>query len=602
MLDAVKVSLESEVFFAICKSADTPTSLGAWLRFKYAEHAQLASLGIVAENYRSSEEFMKDYLVCSFLSKWKGLQTGVDVKAEAYQRFKTAEDKCAVTNRRIRDSSVHGLGHEAEQVLHHARRKIARLLGPFAWQKVLHGGWGPGATYDLKRSYAQPDRKMSEIPFSVTARCLPVFRELLAADLHWSAVICGVKPCDIWGELCFLPSVFELVKGCRLTTVPKNAETDRTIAVEPRANGFLQKGVGKYIRRRLLSVGIDLDNQGNNQRGAERALRDGLATIDLKMASDTIAQELVFLLLPVDWANALDDLRSPAFLVKNEWTRIEKFSSMGNGFTFELETLIFWAIASAVTPDDQQQDVLVYGDDVIVPAKCAPAFVDMATVCGFEVNTKKTHIAGLFYESCGRHYFNGSEVTPIYQKELVSSLPAQIRCSNRLIRYALRYADPLLGTLHPLTKSAWLASRRLVGPSQFVIPLGFDGDDGFATPRVLFPKNVQFDPNGGYRVRVLRVDTWLSPCHEGALLALSLRRMAERLTADAISLVEKRPACWTPFSLRVFASVTAKRESVRSLYRAGDDDERSDIRIEKENCFSAGWRSIYPKKEFDFTW
>jgi hypothetical protein len=164
----------------------------------------------------------------------------------------------------------------------------------------------------------------------------------------------------------------KLVKGNSIITVPKNYKTDRTIAKEPCMNIYIQKGIGRCIRKRLKRVGIDLDDQKRNQEGARIGSLDGsLATIDLSMASDTVALELVSFLLPNDWWWALEQCRSPVgVLPSGELVAYQKISSMGNGFTFELESLLFWAICQQVACSNINETdcrILVYGDDIVVP-------------------------------------------------------------------------------------------------------------------------------------------------------------------------------------------------------------------------------------------
>lgn len=524
-MTANRVDPVGEVFFALCKSVDTGVSLGRWLRYKWGEHLQLASAAIDPADYVSPTVFARDYLVDSYMSKYTGLNTGLNLEAEALKKLEASEVQCALTNGWIQSCRATGFDTRTERILFAARRKIARLLGPFSWERIARYGWGPGATFELARKRAQVDLKMSELPFTVTRRALPLFREELAADLHWSACVLGVSPADIGGKFCFLPSLFDVVEGCRVTTVPKNAKTDRVIAIEPRANGFLQKGLGYEIRRCLRKVGVDLDDQGLNQSGAYRAWFDDLATLDLKAASDTVSKELVFELLPVDWAIALDDVRSHSFCVNGQWIKTEKFSSMGNGFTFELESLIFWSLASACVEDSSDRyTVLVYGDDIIVPKESAELLVEVLQETGFEINLEKTYLSGNFYESCGRHYFKGEDVTPIYQKEECTDEDdlSFIRCGNRIMRYAVRRGDYPY-SLERVCKSPWYAIRARAGHThRFQLPLGTEGDDGWLVPADEFEVGGR-DVNLGLSCRTLRIVSAQAPANPAALLALRLR-------------------------------------------------------------------------------
>jgi hypothetical protein len=358
-----------------------------------------------------------------------------------------------------------------------ARRKIASLLGEYdssLWLDMCK--WGPGATFSLKGVHANLDNKIREDRLSITATALPYFRRVISDDYHWlrSRGIDAEGPCN-------LLKGFEVVRGCRVTTVPKSAKTERTIAIEPTANQFLQGGIGNYIRRRLKRTGIDLNDQTHNQNGARDALIRQFATVDLKAASDTVSRELVYELLPFDWARTMDCLRSKEYLSpKGEWHTFEKFSTMGNGFTFELETLIFWALSKAVLEiEGLTEQVLVYGDDIVIHEAAVPLLKEVFAFCGFTINTEKTHFASAFRESCGKHYFMGFDVTPIYQKEVPDVLEEVYRLANRLRRLAFSMAsgDGCMGIL----RNSWLAAIRNIR-IRHATPIDSEDDDGLALP------------------------------------------------------------------------------------------------------------------------
>ena len=207
-----------------------------------------------------------------------------------------------------------------------------------------------------------------------------------------------------------------VVPGNIFFTVPKNAETDRGACKEPDWNMFFQKGIGDYIRARLKRVGCDLDDQTLNQRLARAGSIDGsLATIDLSAASDSNSISLVERIVPFELYRVMDDLRSPVtMLPSGEYYTPNMFSSMGNGFTFELESLLFLSLTRAVTSLFRIPGrISVYGDDIIAPTKCIPVLLDLLGYCGHRPNTDKTFHTGFFRESCGKHYFHGNDVTPI---------------------------------------------------------------------------------------------------------------------------------------------------------------------------------------------
>ena len=93
---------------------------------------------------------------------------------------------------------------------------------------------------------------------------------------------------------------------------------------------------------------------------------------------------------------------------------------MGNGFTFPLETLIFWALTASACEGDVDS-VSVYGDDIICPRERADDVIDTLTMCGFKINLEKSFVEGPFRESCGCDYYKGIDIRPFYKKEPVVS-------------------------------------------------------------------------------------------------------------------------------------------------------------------------------------
>jgi len=516
----------SEVYFAVCSAIDTPYTLGLWLRFR-DDHKSFLNATIDPRNYDCAYTFAQDYMAFSLLSKYKGLDTGLDLEHEALRRFIDAERICQQTNERLKQSRNVGYPADLNSLLLGAQRKIACLLGPYSTFKVDESyGWGPGATADIPRRRAFVDTKVNQTPMSVTPSALPILRQAIGADLHWSAVLLGVDVGVIAGPFCFLPDLFLVREECVIDTVPKNSKTHRVIAKENTGNGFLQKGFGSYFRRRLKMVGVDLDDQGLNQTAAAAAYSDRLATLDLKAASDTVALELVYELLPVDWALALDDIRSrKAEMPDGSVVKLHKFSSMGNGFTFELESLIFWALASSVSDHVDRSRVWIYGDDIVTSQECSKTLVELLSYCGFTVNTEKSFTDGCFFESCGKHFFKGIDVTPIFQKDASGSDSELRLLGNRLLRWAARVGR---GSLSRVPRSAWLACRRLSSRSshRFFLPLGAEGDDGWLLPSKLFP-TIPIDRNHGFRCVVARSPSRRLPADESALLAWTLRRGVE---------------------------------------------------------------------------
>jgi len=512
------VSTDSDVMTsvvrALCERINTPRALSVWLCFQYSPE-DLLNLPQPDVANNDTNQFALDYFITEYLSKYKGVKTSVNLAGAAIGKWILSEQRCAETNRRFKDIQLRPFTGRVESALFGAQRKIAAVLGPLNYSRLFADcKWGPGATFDLKRIDAHAEQKMSQA-ISVTANALPIFRRVVEGDLHWIADLLGFMPS---GPCSVVPQTFSLVRGSRLLTVPKNAKTDRVIAAEPTGNSFLQQGVHSYLRKRLARFGVRLDDQSISQNRARAAYDHGFATLDLSMASDLISREVVYHLLPLEWAWLLDLLRSPETRVRGEWVRTEKFASMGNAFCFELETLIFWALCASM---DQVLggvgDVTVFGDDIIVPQKSAAACIELLDACGFTLNAKKSFLSGNFYESCGKHYHRSVDVSPTYQKEILNHPSEFIRAHNRLVRLSSRLGVFVFSKALRILRNAYP-----LAPFPR-IPFGAVEDGGFLTD----PSALSWDRNRGYKCHVYDYRPGYIPVRESAMLAYKLRRPVE---------------------------------------------------------------------------
>lgn len=277
-----------------------------------------------------------------------------------------------------------------------------------------------GASTSRNRSMAHPALKWWARPqLEVTPLAL---RHLLAlkesSDLltvAWDDP--GILSCTSYDSQ---TPFYRIVPGSRFDTVQKDAGTDRTILIEPDGNMLLQRGVGITFRKCLKRVGINLQSQAHNQHLAYIGSYDNsVATIDLRDASNSLYRLLLCLVLPPAWYELLLDLRSPICKMPDgSWHVLEMISSMGNGYTFELESLLFYCLTKAVVELAKVDGpVSVYGDDIILPTSCAADLYCLFSELGLEVNPDKSYIDGPFRESCGSHFFQGIDVTPFYIKE-----------------------------------------------------------------------------------------------------------------------------------------------------------------------------------------
>ena len=352
-----------------------------------------------------------------FFTKLEGLDIGKDKEQVARDKFYDSEISCLRTNSLF---NMWGRGdfsfrRDVEHVLFRAQRKIAHVLGDVPALTELKLIFGPGATTSVPKRNACARTKLCAVP-SCSANVLPLVPQLIEELPHYFDIHGVSRNVEGEGEKVRVP--VEIHDG-RLAFVPKNAKTYRSVMTEPTLNALLQGGYGRHIAKRLRGIGQDPRDQTRNQRLArEGSLTGALATLDLSSASDSISTELVAHLLPVDWYLALASCRTPTVRDGDVLLRLHKFSSMGNGFTFPLQTLIFWALASSASElsDDPETRVSVYGDDIIVGTASVPLLRQVLYDVGFTLNTEKSYWIGGFRESCGKDYYKGFDIRPCFIK------------------------------------------------------------------------------------------------------------------------------------------------------------------------------------------
>lgn len=456
------------VVLALCEDVATPRAMSVKLLMEHGEWTQLLGLRVKPSDYADSESYFKDSLVTDLLRKVEDLPTAVDREAVARQTFLLCEKQCAATNARLSRFVSETLFIEDStddrvyQFILEWRKEVNWVLGnlPDHLTPRFSGGATVGDVGDLKTT---PDKMSSAPQITQGARCLMPFWH----ETSWARELVKVRP---WY------SDPLTVRGNHFFTVPKDAEKRRGCAKEASINISFQLDVGRVLKGRLFSrLGLDLKGgQDHHKELAQAASIDGLSsTIDMSNASDTVCRLLPQLLLQADWHSLLTSLRSPFTLVDGKWHWLEKFSSMGNGFTFELETLIFATLARQIVRQEGGDPDLVkcYGDDLIVPSVHTDSILAALAFFGFTPNRKKTFTEGPFRESCGGDYFGGVPVRAHFLEKLPDEPQQWISLANGLRRVTHVPGAP--DSRWDLVRRAWLRVldcipndiRRCRGPS-----------------------------------------------------------------------------------------------------------------------------------------
>lgn len=203
----------------------------------------------------------------------------------------------------------------------------------------------------------------------------------------------------------------------RLSTVPKNGEIDRPISMEPMFNMMVQLSYAADLRAALKSCyGYDLNTRAQLHRTLIR--HPNKVTIDLKNASNSNWMAVIRQLWPRSVLKCLERMRTPVCYYKGHFHHYNMLAPMGCGFTFEVMTLTLLHLAWVFDPG-----ATVFGDDIIIEAEAAPAFLELLGSTGWEVNEDKTFLDGNFRESCGGFYDLKA------RQDIVSYEFHQVKCS-----------------------------------------------------------------------------------------------------------------------------------------------------------------------------
>lgn len=385
--------------------------------YHWSDCASEDSYSTAAEHFAANQI---SALIRKYPRHYKEYGLSQDPRSVAVEKFLAAERLCRVTNKRFR--TLRGRSSSYRRYLDYMKDWIEKVLGPLDIDSINSKcGFSSGACVGVHGNATNLFRKMYAESWTVSPMARdPALRAIASQPqlLHSfmesrNGVICY----DTAKAYEHMASKCKDTRFNKVSFVPKTAKTHRSIAVEPLLNSFLQKGIDSYMRERLRMYGYDLSNQAKNSFLAKVGSTYGeLATVDLSSASDTVSAELVRYLLPIEWVDFLDRARSTSYLLDGKTYRYEKYASMGNGFCFPLETLIFAACVQAslrFCPRANKTNS-VYGDDIIIASSAYPLLRRILRYCGFRTNDSKTFPKGPFRESCGADWYLGQDVRPVY--------------------------------------------------------------------------------------------------------------------------------------------------------------------------------------------
>lgn len=428
--DGLPVDL-APIVLAFYVGLATPLSLDLAEKLRKGDWDGILAVKPDPRTYSHSTAYLRDAAAAGLLKKFSKLPSSHDKLHAAQAKWIAGEHDCYRTNLRLtpylggpyQAAPAGGITEFIQVVRKIIRGWIGSRPPPLS---SLRGRFGPGSTYGDKGDRATIPDKMSSQPTltPLASALVPTW-----VETQWGRSVDQQEDCLVF------------VRGNRFATAPKTALTHRAIAIEPSINVFYQLAYGELLKDLLKRrptaerpdlAGWDLKRAQEIHRLVAwvSSVSREFATLDLSNASDTVARNLVRLLLPRAWWMALEAVRSPV----TEFTKVpgflqpgqsktprvvlEKFSSMGNGFTFELETIIFAALSCAVSREAGHvgrlgEDVFVFGDDIIVKDDVAEPLIPVLRFFGFSLNKEKSFWGDVpFRESCGGDYYSGDAVRP----------------------------------------------------------------------------------------------------------------------------------------------------------------------------------------------
>lgn len=392
---------------------------------KAGDFDALLELKVSPYFHTNPTRYFEEAQLLAFFNKRVDLPVKVDPKAACLGKWWDAEKACKRTNWRIR-AAYGEFGppplslFAVREFIDDVRETITKWLGPAPKLRELEPKFGPGTTTSRTVTTCTVADKISSLPdvtFELALQIEDWFHET-GWGMHLARNCYGVSP--------YRPHLMNIVDAARYTSVYKKATTDRPIEVQADLNVAYQLAVGARIKQILRRLGVNLRKEVpplHRRLAWHASISGSLATDDLSSASDTIAKHLVWKGFPPDWVELFDSLRHKRVLIDGKPILLEKYSGMGNGYTFELESVLFAAICYNVLKRAGIRpkvgvNLSVFGDDIIIDARAQRRTVRVLSLLGFIVNTDKSFGPEVgFKESCGEDYFGGRWVRPHFLKD-----------------------------------------------------------------------------------------------------------------------------------------------------------------------------------------
>jgi hypothetical protein len=443
------------------------------------------------------------YQMLSLLKKYQfqhDLHTPAQLREDSVKKFMDNQER--LSNFEFPDDPI------VRSIVFGARGYVDQILGYFDPLEVMDE-----ATFGKKSSVGIPltkacESERFEAPITGSLDHITWYDKIFSS-YH--------RPGHLYGQrraVLFSKPPYREVDEVEAVLVDKTWKSLRMIVPNTTIGTLYTGGLGRVIEGRLRRYGYDIKHlqDAHGQLARIGSITGSLVTADQSMASDNITCHLVDLLLPRPWASALKLGRISKMRLYGRTLDTKTFSTMGIGFTFPLQTLVFLCLLLAIRDHlklSEQTVVSVFGDDLIYDHQMHLTVCDVFGKLGLLINEDKTFSEGNFRESCGHDFYHGIDVRPFLLGR-ASGIDAGKRQAEA---YLYKTANTLLrrwswsevpSTLSFIT--GLIAEVRFGEP--LVVPLDFPDDSGvkltYEAARVFgFPKTLTRDQHGTIRFKYL---------------------------------------------------------------------------------------------------
>ena len=337
--------------------------------------------------------------------------TDEELERRTFEKFMQHQLQMRDTNEQVPQSTY--------LVVQRARQIAKEILGEYSLPEHVDAcRFGIKANLGVPASRAYLDVKLSEVPGSEEHYAW-FHKHVEEGDSLLQEVL---APYPNREDYRFPASDLSLV----MVNVDKSWKIRRGIIPDTVVGSFYSNGLGTVIAERLRAHGLNIRVLQRKHRRIVKTISKTRShvTADLSNASNSFTWSLMCRLLPRKWLSVLNFGRSRMYTYSNKDYKNVSFMMMGIGFTFPVETLLFYCLIRAIGDllgRSRSDLVSVYGDDLIYPTFYHPYVLKVFADLGFTMNGDKTFVKDYFRESCGADFCRGTDVRP-YQPEVASEV------------------------------------------------------------------------------------------------------------------------------------------------------------------------------------